>query len=961
MRRRWGPVITRSAEPDGLRIEDADFRLIAEAIPHIVWMGAPDGSTCYLNQRGAAYAGLAGVATTEDWVAHIHPDDGNDVTRAWEAATRTRAPYSLDYRLRRHDGAYRWHAFRAVPVCDDAGAIVRWIGTATDIDDAKSLEEDLRAAERGAEESRRQVAAIVDGSGAAIFGATIDAIVTSWNAAAEELFGWKAEEIIGQPLSVLAPGGWSSEQVQVRARLNAGGAAERFESTRRRKDGTLVDVLITASRAIDEAGNVVGLSVIAHDITESRLAQRALEASQRRLAEAQQIAHVGSFELDVVTGEWTRSAEQCRILGLDPAREADPGEFVSMIHPDDRSVFGDAWADATQCGVPVDFALRITRADSQQRHIRVRALPEVAADGTVVRLAGTVLDDTEQIEAERVRRAAEARFEIIFEQAGIGAVILGLDGVPSRVNAAACELLARPADQLVGRPWTDYNHPDDAAPGPAVRARLAAGHDTFEDERRYVRPDGSVVWASTHVTLVRDAAGEPHYLLAQLADITARKQLEHELAHQALHDSLTGLPNRALLTDRLVHSLAGSRRRGWQLGVLFLDLDGFKMVNDSLGHACGDDVLRQAADRIGRAIRPGDTVARFGGDEFVVVCDEVSDQEIERIAVRILDALSQPCHIGAQEVSVTASLGIALADQDATPESLLRDSDAAMYLAKERGQGRFELFDQVLRDKADRLLATASALRHALDRGEFLVHYQPIVDLGTGAMVGAEALLRWQHPDRGLVSPAEFIPTAEETGLIVAIGAWVLEQACRQLVVWQVSEPSMTVAVNLSVRQMLAPDIAGMIEGVLERTGARPGSVCLELTESVFMEDVDYFARTLSSLKALGVQLAIDDFGTGYSSLSYLKRFPVDAVKVDRAFVDGLGTDPHHSALVAAIIAMADALGLEVIAEGVETGDQLAGLRKLGCQQAQGFYLARPMPAADLTTFVADAHQWQIS
>jgi len=320
--------------------------------------------------------------------------------------------------------------------------------------------------------------------------------------------------------------------------------------------------------------------------------------------------------------------------------------------------------------------------------------------------------------------------------------------------------------------------------------------------------------------------------------------------------------------------------------------------------------------------------------------------------------LSQPFQIGAQELHVTASLGIAVADEESTPETLLRDSDAAMYLAKERGRGRIELFDHVLRAKADRHLATASALRRALEREEFTVHYQPIVDLSTGEMVSAEALLRWQHPERGLVSPAEFIPIAEENGLIVPIGAWVLEQACRQLVGWQREQPSMTVAVNLSVRQMLAPDIAGLIADVLGRTGALAESLCLELTESVFMEDVDYFARTLNSLKTLGVRLAIDDFGTGYSSLSYLKRFPVDAVKVDRAFVDGLGTELHDSALVAAIIAMADALGLAVTAEGVETQDQLASLRNLQCQQAQGFFLARPMPAAELGQLVVQGHRW---
>jgi EAL domain-containing protein (putative c-di-GMP-specific phosphodiesterase class I) len=283
-----------------------------------------------------------------------------------------------------------------------------------------------------------------------------------------------------------------------------------------------------------------------------------------------------------------------------------------------------------------------------------------------------------------------------------------------------------------------------------------------------------------------------------------------------------------------------------------------------------------------------------------------------------------------------------------------------MYRAKERGRGRIELFDDALRSTAELRSATESALRHALEHDEFAVHYQPIVDLSTGAIVSAEALLRWEHPERGLVSPVEFIPLAEASGLIVPIGAWVLEQACAQLVEWQRTLPSMSIAVNLSVRQMMAPDIALLVEDVLRRTGAAGEHLCLELTESVLMDDVEYFGRTLSGLKVLGARLAIDDFGTGYSSLSYLKRFPIDAVKIDRSFVSGLGIDDSDSALVAAIVAMAEALGLDVTAEGVETQDQLCRLRRLKCERAQGFHFARPMPAAEMTALVLDGHRWPI-
>ena len=562
-------------------------------------------------------------------------------------------------------------------------------------------------------------------------------------------------------------------------------------------------------------------------------------------------------------------------------------------------------------------------------------------------------------EADRARRDAETRFDIGFEQAGIGAAICDLRGVPIRVNTAVCAILGRPAEMLLGRSWGDFDHPEQVPLRQAVWAAQAAGHDSYTAERRYLRPDGSVVWATMYMTLVRDEAGTPQYYLVQLQDITAHKELEVELAHEALHDSLTGLPNRALLNDRLVQALARTRRRDLYVAVMFLDVDHFKVMNDSFGHSGGDDLLRYAATQISAAVRLGDTVARFGGDEFVVVCEHVSAIEAEEIAERILESLNQPRLVETQVIQLNASLGIAVGDDEATPASLLRDAGAAMYRGKEHGRGRIEIFDDVLRSKVALRLATATSLHHALDRREFSLHYQPIVDLQTGAMVSVEALLRWES-DRGPVSPAEFIPLAEETGLIVPIGAWVLEQASRQLVEWQRTQGSLSIAVNLSVRQITGSDIAGLVADVLERTGLRPADLCLELTESVFMEDVVYFERVLTSLKRLGVRLAIDDFGTGYSSLSYLKRFPVDAVKVDRSFVDGLGTDPHDSALVGAIIAMADALSLEVTAEGVETHDQLTNLKRLGCWRAQGFYLARPMPADALTKLMEHTSRWNV-
>ncbi|HWF41506.1 MAG TPA: diguanylate cyclase, partial [Acidothermaceae bacterium] len=406
---------------------------------------------------------------------------------------------------------------------------------------------------------------------------------------------------------------------------------------------------VTAQPLHDDLGAVIGLAGQATDVTERTLAELELgrlasEAllSERRLSDAQRIAHLGSFSFDVGSGELTWSTEYCRILAVDPSLEPSVDLFMSRVHPDDVSTFARGWIDATERGLPFDIDIRIVGPDAAERQVRVRAVPERAVDGAILTVAGTMMDQTDLATAVEVRKAAEMRFEIGFEQTAIGAVIGDLDGVPTRVNSAACALLGRSRESLIGHAWTGYTHPDDLQLGELALASFAAGHDTYQDERRYVRPDATIVWASVDVTLVRDETGEPQYFFLHLQDITERKRLEDELAHQALHDSLTGLPNRALLADRLKHSLALSHRRATRVGVLFLDLDHFKVVNDSLGHTVGDELLRLVGERITAASRPGDTVARFGGDEFVVVSDDISIFEGEQIAERLLDALAVP-------------------------------------------------------------------------------------------------------------------------------------------------------------------------------------------------------------------------------------------------------------------------------------------------------------------------------
>ncbi len=437
----------------------------------------------------------------------------------------------------------------------------------------------------------------------------------------------------------------------------------------------------------------------------------------------------------------------------------------------------------------------------------------------------------------------------------------------------------------------------------------------------------------------------------QLGRVAERMRARDQIAHQALHDPLTGLPNRALLLDRLRSALARSARSPSLTGVLFIDFDRFKVVNDSLGHAQGDRLLVEAGGRLDQALRPGDTVARLGGDEFVVLCEELEQEsEALRLAERLHLALLAPFALdGEDQHLMTASIGVALARVgEVDAEAVLQNADAAMYRAKGLGGGRHELFDETMRDRVFERLRTERTLHHAIDHDQLRLHYQPMVSLEDRSRHGVEALVRWQDPDRGLVPPAQFIPLAEESGLILQIGNWVLREACRQGARWRAelgSEAPLPVNVNLAARQLAQDDLAETIALALADAGLDPRDLSVEITETALLECADTPARTLAALRELGVQVLLDDFGTGYSSLSYLRQFPVDVLKIDRSFIAELGERPEASAIVEAIVGMGHALGLDVLAEGIETEDQAREVARLGCDLGQGYLFAKPAPA----------------
>ena len=546
-------------------------------------------------------------------------------------------------------------------------------------------------------------------------------------------------------------------------------------------------------------------------------------------------------------------------------------------------------------------------------------------------------------------RESEERFRQLVEGTRDYAILmLDPDGHVLSWNAGAERINGYSAEEIIGEHFSRFYPPEDLERDkPASELRRAKEKGRYEWEGWRLRKDGSCLWSHVIITALHADDGRLRGFSKVTQDVTARKQLEDQLTHQALHDALTGLPNRKLFLDQVGMALRRAKRSGSCTAVLFVDLDRFKLVNDSLGHAAGDELLRAVAGRLIDAVREIDTVARLAGDEFNVLCEEIDVFGAVTVAERISAGLAEPFEIAGEEVFAGASIGIALGGgEEKDAHAMLHEADAAMYEAKKGGRAGYALFDERLRSRAAERLRAEATLRRAIERDELRVVYQPLLNVASGEVVGAEALVRWDQSEGPLVSPAAFIPLAEETGLIVPLGAFVLEKACRQAVRWNCAgqrEAKLAVAVNVSARQ-LKNGFPEEMRAALATSGADPTTICLEVTESTLMRDTEAMSAQLATLSELGVELAIDDFGTGYSSLSYLRHFPIDTLKVDRSFVEGLGERADDRALVTAITSMAHALDLTVVAEGVETPAQLSALRELDCDLAQGYYFARPGP-----------------
>jgi diguanylate cyclase (GGDEF)-like protein/PAS domain S-box-containing protein len=643
----------------------------------------------------------------------------------------------------------------------------------------------------------------------------------------------------------------------------------------------------------------------------------------------------------VVRGANAKAAE----LTGTPVSAITGRPFAALVEPA-RGTDLDAWLASGRTdhpAAPVTF--RLPHAGGRWVTLVEATVdrPRQTAAGVIIRLR----DVTEREERVRALEQARRRFQQAFHSAPTGMALVRLDdSTILDANRSLADMLARPVDDLVGRSIREITHPEDLRATAAHRARLELGiADTYLVDQRYLRSDGEFVWARTRVAVTEDEGVA--LAITHIEDVTEQRRTAERLQWAATHDDLTGLPNRTELIRRVDAKLADAAPG--EVAVLFIDLDNFKSVNDSLGHGIGDTLLTAMSVRLRSVIGADAELARFGGDEFIVVLRN-SERDPMDVAEAVRAAARDAVEVEGTELYLSISIGVSVNDREGVSAAdLLRDADAAMYRAKARGRDCVEAFAPGTHETTVLALRTATELRRGLERGEIVPYFQPIVDLTTGHVTGFEALARWLHPERGLLAPDQFLPMAEETGLIDEIGATVLQDALAQFARWRAQElpfADATLSVNVGTRQVVDPSFATLVADVLAETGIPADSLWLEITETALLADVKASTVALRNLRSLGLHLAVDDFGTGYSSLTYLKRFPVEAIKIDRGFVAGLGLDSEDTTIVEAVVNLGHSFGIAVIAEGLETPLQLSRLRQLGCDRGQGYLFGRPRPAS---------------
>ena len=877
-------------------------------------------------------------------------------------------------------GGQRARRAHFYPQRNPSGAIVGLAGMVEEVTALKQAERELRASEQRyrdlSADLERQVAARTAEIRAAdtalresearyrtIFDSVIDAIfildlagnILAVNEHACQRYGYSREDFQRLHISAIDI---PEDAVHVPARIAAvdrdGQVA--FEARHRDARGQPLAVEARASRILYD-GRPAMLGVV-RDVTERKRAEQALARSHAALEQAQALTHLGSWRLDFTHHRLEWSQETYRIHGMESGIPVDLQTHLPFVHPDDFATFQAAW-QAMLNGAPYDITHRII-VQGAVKWVHARAEIQYDDAGRPQSAVGTLQDVTTRTLAElaltektAALRRAEQQLRALLDTLPVGVAALDLETLRILyANECLCRMLGRERAAVLALSPPDFFPAEHQAANRALFAKALRGETAWEPQLPMQRRDGTVFLAEVR-NLLAELDGR-RCMLSVLMDITERQQAQERAEYLAYHDALTGLPNRVLGVERLANQVALAQRHQRQLAVLYLDLDQFKHVNDRWGHYWGDRLLQDLGRRLARQVRAEDSLCRLAADEFMLVLPEVGqDQRLADLASlcdRLLARMAEPFDLDGHPVQVNLSLGVALYPRDGTDgETLMRNADTALNAAKRAGRQTFRFFEPRMNDELARFIQTRDALGAALERREFVLHYQPRVALDTGRVVGVEALVRWQRPEVGLVMPGDFIDVAEESGLIVPLGTWVLREACRQAEAWrQAGWPDLVVAVNLSTVQFRRGGIGAEVLAALEASGLPPAALELELTESILLEYAAEVLATVATWKAAGIQLAIDDFGTGYSSLAYLKRFQVDKLKIDRSFIAGMAEHDQDRAIVQAILDMAGGLKLRTIAEGVEDATQARQLRLMGCDEAQGYLYSPPLAAADL-------------
>ncbi|WP_372728210.1 EAL domain-containing protein [Nocardioides sp.] len=792
----------------------------------------------------------------------------------------------------------------------------------------------------------------------AVIRCTPDGVIETWDGSAAQLYGFSEAEALGRALNDVVLPERPEEIANVARLVRAGVNLQRIDSKQRRADGSAVLVTMTFTARRDETGAVIGSTVLVRDRTANARMQESLE-------HLLQAARVGYWDLGLTAGATTHSSTLDTLLGLPHAQTAwDVQGLLDRVHPGDRDhlrmgISQALEGDGFELG---SHEFRVIWPDGSVHWISLRARILRDAAGTAERLVGVAGDVTDRKEAQL--RAGRVTHQLTTIVDSLGDAVIGTtpEGIITSWNHAAEQLLGWTEQEVLGQSMTMLIPQDLRGQSERLRKAVAGGEVVKNATTARQRKDGTRVAIEKTISPLWED-DEVVGIIEILRDVTERRRMEQALRHEALHDALTGLPNRVLIRDRLQHALAAGVRSDRPVSVLMLDLDNFKYVNDAAGHAEGDKLLVEVARRLEASLRPGDTIGRFGGDEFVVVCEETRTDDALLVADRLQQALAAPIMLGARRVVVTASIGIAVSPPREAG-SLLRSADIAMYHAKSSGRARSSVFGSSMAEHARAHLELSQELRQAIESDGLSLHYQPVVDLATGELLGLEGLVRWHHSARGLVQPVELIGVAEEVGLIEALDRWVLRRACTDgaaLMASGLLTPTSRMAVNIGAQHISAGRVVENVAAAVEScagSGFGFHQLTVEVTETAVMRDLDSARRSLSDLSDLGVSVALDDFGTGYSSLTYLQRLPISVLKIDRSFVDRMSHRAEDVAMATSIVDLASAVGIDsVIAEGIETTEQLGILQEMHCAAGQGWLWSRAVPIEQLDGLMASLPQ----